>query len=614
MAFNKIEFQGTTIIDLTQDTVTPETLSEGVTAHAANGEVIVGTGNSYSGPTACHVTNVADLPEEAVDGSMATVTTSTIGWAPNKPDGFWPTYGDNVWSDGTNTYYSSYSDQYVFNGENWEPMSWFGLEDFEGSNIWTFDGDIYLSNWAEAYILIKDEHRWESISWTNRPSDLSAYKIWTDGIKAYYSNRYENHYVLNKEANAWEQISWPGITEGFSAENIWTDGTNTYCTTYDNISGGVTLETAMNRTYVLVDGEWQYKAMYGGKLQSAQNVWTDGTNIYYNCRVNSGSKDVYLSYILKGDTWETKNWVGYTPESGNAIWSHANNIYYDDYSGSHYTFGTVEQVTTYTRVDGEWAEGISVLGGTGDSTNSGVIEVAELPTKGKKTALYLYNGDYYKWNEAETWVFNDELTQIDSMHGSYAMTFTSEYDPHAGYGAFTGIAFGDTYDIIRSLCYTRPGPGATMYDTANTWHHEGYKTIYVTEMSTDENFLAWFKENATQKSPSGWQKYAPVDNGDESVVGTWVFDDVLTSVNTGETFNPFYVEFKVPDMPSFRYCLMVVNDYGDYVDVSYLGNLVSGGIYDDGWGDETFKTITITKAPKDKNFVTWLKVNATKIS
>ena len=47
MAINKVEINGTngveTLIDLTGDTVTPETLAEGYTAHAANGELIVGT-------------------------------------------------------------------------------------------------------------------------------------------------------------------------------------------------------------------------------------------------------------------------------------------------------------------------------------------------------------------------------------------------------------------------------------------------------------------------------------------------------------------------------------------------------------------------------------------
>lgn len=43
MAVNKVIFDGNTLIDLTSDTVTSETLQLGKTAHAADGTVITGT-------------------------------------------------------------------------------------------------------------------------------------------------------------------------------------------------------------------------------------------------------------------------------------------------------------------------------------------------------------------------------------------------------------------------------------------------------------------------------------------------------------------------------------------------------------------------------------------
>ena len=42
MANNKVVFNNEVLIDLTQDTVTPDTLQKGFTAHAANGEQITG--------------------------------------------------------------------------------------------------------------------------------------------------------------------------------------------------------------------------------------------------------------------------------------------------------------------------------------------------------------------------------------------------------------------------------------------------------------------------------------------------------------------------------------------------------------------------------------------
>lgn len=43
MAVNKVDLNGETVLDLTGDTVTPETLNKGVTAHNAAGEQIAGT-------------------------------------------------------------------------------------------------------------------------------------------------------------------------------------------------------------------------------------------------------------------------------------------------------------------------------------------------------------------------------------------------------------------------------------------------------------------------------------------------------------------------------------------------------------------------------------------
>lgn len=43
MAVNKVEINGKPVIDLTQDTVTPDTLLEGITAHDASGSKIQGT-------------------------------------------------------------------------------------------------------------------------------------------------------------------------------------------------------------------------------------------------------------------------------------------------------------------------------------------------------------------------------------------------------------------------------------------------------------------------------------------------------------------------------------------------------------------------------------------
>lgn len=48
MAVNKVEINGQPVIDLTQDTVTPDTLLKGITAHDASGSKIQGTVESVA--------------------------------------------------------------------------------------------------------------------------------------------------------------------------------------------------------------------------------------------------------------------------------------------------------------------------------------------------------------------------------------------------------------------------------------------------------------------------------------------------------------------------------------------------------------------------------------
>lgn len=49
MSINKVEINGKTVLDLTQDTVTPDTLKTGVTAHSASGQQIQGTLKNANG-------------------------------------------------------------------------------------------------------------------------------------------------------------------------------------------------------------------------------------------------------------------------------------------------------------------------------------------------------------------------------------------------------------------------------------------------------------------------------------------------------------------------------------------------------------------------------------
>ena len=51
MAINKVVYGGTTLIDLTGDTVASEKMLQGITAHAASGSVITGSISSKPAQT-----------------------------------------------------------------------------------------------------------------------------------------------------------------------------------------------------------------------------------------------------------------------------------------------------------------------------------------------------------------------------------------------------------------------------------------------------------------------------------------------------------------------------------------------------------------------------------
>ena len=70
MAVNKVEINGKTIIDLTKDTVLPQTLLSGATAHNAAGEPIVGAA------TAGGITNFPTIEEVKANWTAVNLTSN----------------------------------------------------------------------------------------------------------------------------------------------------------------------------------------------------------------------------------------------------------------------------------------------------------------------------------------------------------------------------------------------------------------------------------------------------------------------------------------------------------------------------------------------------------
>ena len=74
MAVNKVEVNGETKLDLTQDTVTPENLLSGATAHNAAGEIVTGSMGSIK-------TYTANIGTAWVEDENTGVKTQTVAIA-----------------------------------------------------------------------------------------------------------------------------------------------------------------------------------------------------------------------------------------------------------------------------------------------------------------------------------------------------------------------------------------------------------------------------------------------------------------------------------------------------------------------------------------------------
>ena len=132
--------------------------------------------------------------------------------------------GKNIWTDGTNTYYSNGSEHYVLNGDTWETKVWNGTTSFLVDDIWTDGTNVYCNG---IYKLNNATNTWE---WNYcNVLGLIGNQIWTDGTNTYYSTGSEQ-YVLN--GDTWEHKTWTGLTS-FSGGCVWTDGENYYYSEVD---------------------------------------------------------------------------------------------------------------------------------------------------------------------------------------------------------------------------------------------------------------------------------------------------------------------------------------------------------------------------------------------
>ena len=241
-------------------------------------------------------------------------------------------YGESIWTDGQNTYYSVGSEQYVLNQvtSTWEETEWTerlenGTSAFypQGNFIWTdkATNTVYYSNDDEQYVLNKVTMEWETMVW-NGLTNILAQCIWTDGTNIYYSNSSEQ-YVLNQETSTWEEKTWNGLTN-ILAQCIWTDGINIY---YSNGEIHYVLDITTS-TWTSVTFNVSFNGM---------QVWTDGQNTYLTSTNHLNGEVSHYILEKSSSTWLSKSWNNLpaslqTSYNDQAIcfWTDGTNIYYSN--------------------------------------------------------------------------------------------------------------------------------------------------------------------------------------------------------------------------------------------------------------------------------------------
>ena len=178
-------------------------------------------------------------------------TTST--WSAKTWSGWKIFSGQYVWTDGTNIYYSYSTSgssgssviQYKLDKptSTWTKITWndnWFQNNAQGDNVWTDGTNTYYSESFSHYKFNKTNSTWETITWNSESLwYMDGKNVWTDGKEVYYLGERDGlsvlryKYKLNRSTNMWETMEWDGLTfpdvyAGING-NVWVVDTNIYC-------------------------------------------------------------------------------------------------------------------------------------------------------------------------------------------------------------------------------------------------------------------------------------------------------------------------------------------------------------------------------------------------
>ena len=530
MAYNKVIYKGEVIMDITDSTVTPETLDEGIIAYGANGERIVGIDKDESGlPIEVNTLDSALLTEGnkgkfyECDDRLYQVTKAkslkglTIKFnehltnpCPISEDASFECSGmlENLPTDpelinaltrNTSAFddfmdsfisgLSTYTSGIVFRTDMDSHIFYLFDDNSEATRWWLFDynGNITESLFDIAVIRNFDcpdlNENAEFMEWVFANAKVYSKIESLNDIKAFR---------LNVTANG--DYDYPLFPEFTSATmDAFGEITGDYGSDPFNISGQYVASFAINGEVITKEFSNFTNDHYGLRFDFSDD---NGNSLDFSA--NQENYKVTIKYndtILEDEPTFTK----FDCTLNNSVYLRQYMLVYGELINMDY-------------IDGlhfvEWVNGSPLA--------HNLISVDELPTENIDTeALYLCNGEYYKYVEGgNTWVFNDELTLDTSLNCEFAFEFEGYADtkngtgirvqqiggpyPHLQYQTDLFESYGPP-KYANAYCFTEYWGGSV------GWLKEEYKTITIKEMPTDETFIAWLNANA--KPASGWMKY-----------------------------------------------------------------------------------------------------------
>lgn len=525
MAFNKVTYRGQVVIDLTDSTVRPETLGKDIVAYDANGERIVGVGGGGGSGSSGGIIEVDELPTENIDiNAFYLYNGEFYRYIPDEVWMFNETLNfDDLseWSRNAMTFYltngSGDRKGIVFDGILYTANAGYNRVDYKTAdgikevraydvinNTW-YDEEFRLitittkpsvSNvikWLKANAI----HLPEYSGWQKYSADIGSTEIAENGT-----------YDVSEYAEVVVKVPVPsGSTE------ITENGTYDVADFEEAVvnvpvpaGGGIIEVDELPVEDINLDAFY----LYNGEYYKGTNTWL------FNEELNLDGLETEKIYSAKftNNTDSAKEFVGFKyriiQDYGWTIpslylMSNATQYsqFYQHYPDPTYSRWLVKYPALVTFAEMptdetflEWLKVNATLQPEWikytDLPN--VISVDELPEEKNVdfTALYFYNGEYYK-GVYNTYVFNDVIDE-DGLMNFHRFDFKT---PLNG-ATWRGMVFGQGFQYTAAS-----GHKATAYNNGE-WKDDVYKTITILSPPED-NTLAWIKANATAQF--SWEKY-----------------------------------------------------------------------------------------------------------